>query len=57
MVLECSALLGLHVPWALTSVPRITLCMCVADASLCSYSVPGLRWFLASIRKTRVVWV
>ena len=31
--------------------------MCVAGASLCSYSAPGLRWFLASIWKTRVVWV
>ena len=29
-------------------------CMCVAGASLCSYSsAPGLRWFL----ETRVVWV
>ena len=55
MVLECSASLGLHVPRALTSVSRITHCMCVAGASLCSYSVPGLRWFLVSIRETRVV--
>ena len=54
MVLECSASLGLHVPWTLTSVPR-THCMCVAGASLCSYSAPGLRWFLATIRETRVV--
>ena len=41
MVLVCSASLGLHVPRALTSVPRITQCMCVASAS-CSYSAPGL---------------
>ena len=57
MVLECRALLGLYVPLALTSVPRITHCMCVAGASLCSYSAPRLRWFLASIREARVVWV
>ena len=57
MVLECSASLGIHVPRALTSVPRITHCMCVAGASLCSYSAPGLRWFLVSIRETRLVWV
>ena len=57
MVLEGSASLRLHVPRALTSVPRIMHCMCVAGASLCSYSAPGLRWFLAEIRKTRVVWV
>ena len=54
MVLERSALLWLHVPRALTSVPCITHCMCVAGASLYSYSAPGLRWFLASIRETRV---
>ena len=53
MVLECSASLGLHVPRALTSVPRITHCMCVAGASLCSYSAPELRWFLASMRQFR----
>ena len=45
-----------------TRVPRgfnisVAYCMYVAGASLCSYSVPELRWFLASILETRVVWV
>ena len=53
MALECSALLGLHVTQALTSVPRITHRMCVA-VHLCA---PVVRWFLPSIRETRVVWV
>ena len=29
----------------------------MAGASLCSYSAPELRWFLASILETRAVWV
>ena len=51
MVLECSASLGFHVPRALTSVPRITHCMCVAGALLhvllyCAWTalVSGVNW-------------
>ena len=29
----------------------------MAGASLCSYSAPGRRWFLASNLETRAVWV
>ena len=42
---------------ALTSVSPSTHCKYMAGASLCSYSAPGLRWFLASNLETSAVWV
>ena len=51
------ASLGLHDSRALTSLSPFTHCKCMTGASLCSYSAPGLRWFLASNLETRAVWV
>ena len=57
MVCGWRASLGLHGPRALTSVSASTHCRYMASASLCSYSAPGLRWFLASNLETSAVWV
>ena len=43
-------------PRALTSVSPFTHCKYMAGASLCSYSAPGLRWFLASNLEASAVW-
>ena len=43
--------------YSLTSVSPSTHCKYMASASLCSYSAPGLRWFLASNLETSAAWV